>query len=88
MQFEQQLLRPAQVGPLLGISTSRVYQLIGARVLPAVRVGGAIRVPRSALEEWLQIQARSALSAVAVLPESSRQAPLGRPLIANADRLK
>ena len=65
MQVDQQLLRPAQVGPFLGISTSRVYQLIDARVIPAVRIGGAIRVPRPALEEWLKIQARSALNAVA-----------------------
>lgn len=61
MKEQQELLRPSDLAPLLGVTTSRVYQLIAARVLPAVRVGGAIRVPREAWQRWVAEQADRAL---------------------------
>jgi excisionase family DNA binding protein len=74
MSLEQQLLRPAQIAPFLGVSASRVYQLIAAGVLPSVRVGGSIRVPRPALQEWLKVQTEDALAAIADLaPTVNRQ---------------
>ncbi|MCK4414406.1 MAG: helix-turn-helix domain-containing protein [Candidatus Eisenbacteria sp.] len=47
------LLRPADVAPQLGVTTGRIYQLIASGVIPATRVGGAIRIPREAWEQWL-----------------------------------
>jgi excisionase family DNA binding protein len=64
------VLRPADLVPILGLSRSRIYELIGLGVIPAVRVGGAIRIPRSALEEWLREQSKRAL-AVSRDPESA-----------------
>lgn len=61
---ERDILRPADVAPLLGVTTGRVYQLIAGRVLPAVRIGGAIRIPRSAWEQWLAEQRERAMDAV------------------------
>jgi excisionase family DNA binding protein len=57
----RELLRPSDIAPLLGVSVNRVYQLIQAGALPAVRMGGAWRVPRKAWEAWLAGQTERAL---------------------------
>ena len=64
MKEEQELLRPADLAPLLGVTPSRIYQMISAGILPAVRVAGAIRVPREAWQRWLDEQRDRALKAV------------------------
>jgi excisionase family DNA binding protein len=64
MSERREFLRPAQVAPQLGVTTSRVYQLIAAGVIPAIRVGGAIRVPRAAWEEWLRGRSEQALASL------------------------
>jgi excisionase family DNA binding protein len=48
------LLRAEEVGRLLGIGRSKVYELIAAGELPVVRVGGSLRVNRLALERWIE----------------------------------
>jgi excisionase family DNA binding protein len=53
-------LKPADIAPMLGVTTGRVYQLIAARVIPATRVAGAIRIPRQAWEAWLAEQTEQA----------------------------
>jgi excisionase family DNA binding protein len=50
---EKELMRPADLAPTLGVSVRRVYQLIRAGEIPAVRVGGALRIPRLAWQNWL-----------------------------------
>jgi excisionase family DNA binding protein len=64
MNDVKQLLRPADLAPLLGVTASRIYQLIGTGALPAVRIGGSIRVPREAWERWLAEQRDRALESV------------------------
>ena len=64
MENGKEFLKPAEVGPLLGLSTGRIYQLIADGVLPSVRIGGAIRIPRAAWEAWLEEQKARALEAV------------------------
>ncbi len=71
MTTDQQLLRPADLAPRLGVSVSRVYQLISAGVLPHVRVAGAIRIPLVAWERWLAKQGDRAL-----LAAEGRQGPM------------
>ena len=46
-------LKPSEVAPLLGVTTKRVYQLIHEGQLPGVEVGGAMRIPRRAWDDWL-----------------------------------
>jgi excisionase family DNA binding protein len=58
------LLRVRDVAMELGISRSRVYRLITAGAIPATRVGGSIRIPREAWNEWLSEHRRIALAAV------------------------
>ncbi len=59
-----EMLRPADLAPQLGVSRRRIYQLIAARRLPAVRDGKAIRIPRAAWVEWLTGRSESALNSV------------------------
>lgn len=63
MLEEHAIMRPAEVGRLLGIRRSRVYALLSKGVLPSVRVAGAIWIPRAALMEWLSDQTARALAA-------------------------
>jgi excisionase family DNA binding protein len=64
MSDGEELLRPADLAKLLGVSRSRVYQLLASGVVPAVRVGGAIRIPRAAWEEWLRGRTAEALASL------------------------
>ena len=64
MTEERQLLRPADVAALLGVTVSRVYQLLRLRELPAVRFGGSIRIPRPAWDAWLLGQRDRALQSL------------------------
>lgn len=63
MSGEKELLRPADIASLLGITRGRVYQLIAAKELPAIRIGGALRIPRAAWEQWLACRSEDALMA-------------------------
>jgi excisionase family DNA binding protein len=44
------LLRPGTAAELLSISKSKLYELIQRGEVPHTRVGGMLRVPRSAVE--------------------------------------
>jgi excisionase family DNA binding protein len=48
------LLTVAEVATELSISKSKAYQMVRRRQLPCVRLGGAIRIPKKALERLLQ----------------------------------
>jgi|LSQX01.1.fsa_nt_gb excisionase family DNA binding protein len=57
-----QLLRPKEVMKKLSISRSKVYQMIRDGELPAIRIGGCVRVPEEALESMLRQQLIEQLS--------------------------
>ncbi len=42
-----------EVAKLLGVSRNTLYRLVRSKKLRSIRVGRQIRVPRSALEEYL-----------------------------------
>jgi excisionase family DNA binding protein len=44
-------VRPVEAAALLGMGKTTVYELIQKKELPAVRLGGALRIPRAALEK-------------------------------------
>ena len=60
----------AGVGGFMSLTSSRVklpgmnivsadarsYELIGAGVLPSIKIGGSVRVPADALREWIRQQ--------------------------------
>jgi excisionase family DNA binding protein len=52
------LLRPAEAAVALGVSRSKVYELLARRVIPSVRLDGSIRVPAIQLQAWIEMQLR------------------------------
>jgi excisionase family DNA binding protein len=50
---EKEFLTTGDVAYALGVTTGRIYQLIAEGKLPAVRIGGRVRVPRDLWEQWL-----------------------------------
>ena len=53
-----QLLKPIEVAELLGLSRSKVFEMLAAEELPVVRIGRVIRVPREQLDEWIEDRIR------------------------------
>ena len=51
--MDKLLLKPSEVGQVLGIGRSLVYGLIAQGVIPSVRLGRTIRVPKDSLEKWI-----------------------------------
>jgi excisionase family DNA binding protein len=58
------LLKPSDIATRLGLTSSRVYQLIAAGEIPCIRMGRAVRIPRPAWEAWLAAQSEQALQSV------------------------
>ncbi len=52
--MDKLLLKPAEVTEILGIGRSRIYQMLACGALPSVRIGRSIRIPSSALREWVK----------------------------------
>ena len=50
---ERLLLDSVEVAALLGLSRSKVFQMMARAELPVMRIGRCVRVPRSALDEWI-----------------------------------
>jgi excisionase family DNA binding protein len=68
MGQSRELLRASDLTALLGVSRSRVYQLIAEGAIPSVRRGRAIRIPRAAWERWLSAQTEEALAGLRTEP--------------------
>lgn len=50
---EPEFLSPAQLAACLGISLASVYRRIADDTFPHARIGGLLRVPRTALENLI-----------------------------------
>lgn len=48
------LLTVPEAAKLLRISRNLAYELVARRELPSVRLGRVIRIPRSALDAWME----------------------------------
>ena len=49
-----ELLRVEQVAVALGVHRSTVFELLRQSELPVPRIGRAVRIPRKALEAWIE----------------------------------
>ncbi len=49
---------------MLGVRRTRAYELVKQRVIPSVRIGGRIRIPRAAYAAWIDQQSHTALANV------------------------
>ncbi len=52
----QRGLRVGEVAERLSCAESTVYGMIQGGVFPVIRLGSAIRVPESALDDWIRAQ--------------------------------
>lgn len=52
------LLKPMEVAELLGVSRSKVFEMLATEELPVVRFGRVVRVPRDQLDEWVRARTR------------------------------
>ena len=66
------LLTVPEAAKFLRIGRNLAYQLVGRGEIPCVRLGRMIRVPRSALEQWLEREASNSSSSVDTLGEQSK----------------
>jgi excisionase family DNA binding protein len=67
--MDRLLYRPQEVAGLLGISRARVYHLIQTGDLPAVRIGGTIRVPADSLRNWIEAKKEDPTGFLPVRPD-------------------
>lgn len=82
------MMRPAEVARLFAVSPSLIYRMIARGELRAARIGGAVRIPREAVEAILcpapteaptcgdpeaQPARGSSVSSAAVVPIRDRQ---------------
>ena len=52
------LLNIPQVATMLGLSRTKVYELIATEGLPVVRFGRAVRVSLKSLQQWVEQRER------------------------------
>jgi excisionase family DNA binding protein len=57
VQMEPLLLKPTEAAEVLGVGRSKIYALLAAGELPAVRVGHSVRVPLADLRRWVEERA-------------------------------
>ena len=62
--FPKVLLRPAEAADALGISRSRLYQLIKDGEIPSVAIGRSRRIRPEALAAWVDRHAEGVSDAV------------------------
>lgn len=56
--MEKLLLRPDEAAMAIGVGRSKLYALIAAGKVPAIRVGNVLRVPLDDLRQWIEGQAK------------------------------
>lgn len=54
--MDRLLLRPVEAAEAIGISRSKIYELLASGELPSVRIGASVRVPVEALRAWIAEQ--------------------------------
>jgi excisionase family DNA binding protein len=53
---ERLALTVEEVAAMLGLSRSKTYAAVKAKKIPSIRIDGSVRIPRRALEAWLDEQ--------------------------------
>ena len=51
--------RVAEAADMIGVSTSKMYELLAAGTVPSVRIGCSVRVPADALKQWIAEHTRA-----------------------------
>jgi excisionase family DNA binding protein len=53
---ERLALTPSETAKALGLSRTKLYELLRSGELPSRRIGRVLRVPKSAITRWLESQ--------------------------------
>jgi len=56
---EPLLLNIEEAGRVLGLGRTRMYALVASGELPAVRIGGSIRIPSDKLRQWINTRIKA-----------------------------
>lgn len=56
MATDRLMLRPIEAADAIGVSRSKMYELIAAGQIPSVKLAGCVRVPVDALKAWIASQ--------------------------------
>jgi excisionase family DNA binding protein len=75
--MDRLLYRVMEAANALGISRSQTYELVHQGELPAIRIGGVIRIPVDALRTWIDEQMGNG-GAVVPRPHASSVSPSER----------
>jgi excisionase family DNA binding protein len=67
--MDKLLLRPTEVAECLGIGRSKTYELIGAGVIPSIRIGSSVRVTSDGLRAWIASQTDNGPREISHAPE-------------------
>ena len=51
--MDKLLLRPTEAAEAIGIGRSKIYELLASGEIPAIRIGGSLRVPVDTLKAWI-----------------------------------
>ena len=62
--MDKPFYRVREIAPMLGVTCGRVYQLVNAGELPAVKVGHRVLIPCAAWKTWLAEQNAAAAASV------------------------
>jgi excisionase family DNA binding protein len=49
--MEKLFVRPIEAAQMLGISRSKLYEMLAAEQIPSIRMGGVLRIPLAALKK-------------------------------------
>ena len=63
LQTKTELLRASHVAQRASISLAMAYKLIASGMLPSIRMGRSVRVPRAALERWIETNTTGGMDA-------------------------
>jgi len=55
-KLDRLLLRPGEVGEVLGLCRSKAYELIACGTIPSIRIGKSVRVSAETLRKWVSDQ--------------------------------
>lgn len=67
--MDKLLLRPAEAADAIGVSRSRMYELLATGTIPSIKIGGSRRVPVETLRTWVDRQLSRPM------PENSSDTP-------------
>jgi excisionase family DNA binding protein len=60
--MEPLLLTPKEAAKALGLSQSYIYELLASEALPSITIGRTRRIPRRALEDFVEARAAEQVS--------------------------